>query len=286
MCAEHGTVSTAATQPRGSRAAGRFEPRCPVCRRAALSALGPRGGAGRSTQRLRGDQAAPGAPLLLCLPARRKGPLHGAALPQRLRPEDAPRHALRRSRQHLPQLARIRRRPRRSSRTGSRSATSSTSATSPGPTCWRSMPGPTRPASTTSPAAGRDRCSTWPGCFPRQPGKARPRPWSPASSDSATCATSSPTRPGPAEELGFDGRESDWKRACRSSRPPSCRLAVDAHQIVSKSTSITSGLDDEGDQHRPQMPLGQRPSGREAGHRDQEDPDPLGLGLRIADQRR
>ena len=115
---------------------GRFEPTCPDCG----APLTPRSIAesapARSAQRLRGDQAPPGAPLLRVLPGDR-GARHRAALPQRLRAADAARHAVCGGRVDLRQRARVRAARRACSRTGASCGTSSTSATSRGRTCSR-----------------------------------------------------------------------------------------------------------------------------------------------------
>ena len=76
--------------------AGRFEPPCPVCGRAAGAARGPRGRAAGPAQRLRGHQARAGAPVRR-LRARDRRAGDRAALPQRLRAADAARHAVRRA---------------------------------------------------------------------------------------------------------------------------------------------------------------------------------------------
>ena len=111
---------------RRTRAArGRGPRRRPL--RAALPALRPparlphraRGRAARPAQRLRRDQARAGAPVRRV--RQRDGrPRDRAALPQRLRPADAARHAVRRRREHLP--LRLRRRPRAARVRGRRSA--------------------------------------------------------------------------------------------------------------------------------------------------------------------
>ena len=132
-CPRHDGVRPAA-RTADDLAAGRFEPACPRCGRPVTWRTTSRGHAARSPQRVRRDQAPPGAPLLgLRTRARRRR--HRPALPQRLRTEDAPRHALRRCGQPVPQPPRGRPAAARSSRTAARPATSSTSTTSPGPTC-------------------------------------------------------------------------------------------------------------------------------------------------------
>ena len=133
---------------RRARAARRRRPRRGPLRAAVPASAGAplaprgraRGRAARPAQRLRRDQARPGAPVRR-LRARDGRAGDRAALPQRLRPADAARHALRRGRGDLP-LARWRPAARRgSSRTAGSCATSSTSATSPAPTCSRSTAG-------------------------------------------------------------------------------------------------------------------------------------------------
>ena len=102
-CAEHGIVRPGPRAPRGPR-------RRPL--RAALPGLrpragargGPRGRAAGPAQRLRRDQGRAGAPVQRVRPRDgRDG--HRAALPQRLRPADAARHAVRGRGEHLPLLA-------------------------------------------------------------------------------------------------------------------------------------------------------------------------------------
>ena len=96
--------------PRAPRAlrAGRFEPVCPHCERPLIPDAVTEDAAARSPQRLRRDEASSGAPLLRVL-ARDRRPGHRAALPQRLRAADAPRHAVRRRRSDLRERTRGRR---------------------------------------------------------------------------------------------------------------------------------------------------------------------------------
>ena len=108
----------------------------PELRRAAARRQRRRGRADRPAQRLRRDEAAPGASRRR-VRARDRRPRHVAALPQRLRPADAGRDTPTRasprcSRQHWRAVAR-----RASSRTAASGATSSTCAMSPARTCSR-----------------------------------------------------------------------------------------------------------------------------------------------------
>ena len=99
-CAEHGVVRPG---PRSADAldAGQFEPPCPACGRALGRRGGPGGRAAGPAQRLRGDEGRAGAPVRR-LRARDGRAGDRAALPQRLRPADAARHALRGRRVDLP----------------------------------------------------------------------------------------------------------------------------------------------------------------------------------------
>ena len=110
-CAEHGLVR-AGPRREADLAAGRFEPPCPACGAPLRAAQHPRGRAAGSAQRLRRDEAAPGAPRGRVQPRDRRA-RDGPALPQRLRPADAARHALRRRRVDLRERARGRARAAR-----------------------------------------------------------------------------------------------------------------------------------------------------------------------------
>ena len=99
-------------RPRGrSRRSTRanYEPPCPQCGAPLVARAGPRDGAGRPAQRLRRDEAPPGASCRALRPRARRRDRHRAALPQRVRAADATRHAVRRRREHLPERARPRR---------------------------------------------------------------------------------------------------------------------------------------------------------------------------------
>ena len=155
----------------------------PALRAGARPSHGARGRAARPAQRLRGDEARAGAPLRgVRHRDRRAG--HRAALPQRLRPADAARHAVRRRREHLPLRATPPGARRACSRTAASGATSSTSATSRARTSARSRRPSRCPGRSTSRAARRARCSTWrtrsrracdapPGAAPRVTGEWR-----------------------------------------------------------------------------------------------------------------
>ena len=136
-------LSTPASSSRRARNAGDRSNRVSV----------PEDAHARPAQRLRRDQAPPGAPLQRLRPRARRRHGHRAALPQRLRAADAAEHAVRRGREHLPQRARTRGRAPRSSKTAASSATSSTCATSPAPTCSRSRATSRTPERSTSRAA-------------------------------------------------------------------------------------------------------------------------------------
>ena len=62
-CERHGIVAPA-PRPVERLARGKFEPPCPRLRRGAAARAGARDGAGRPAQRLRGDEAPPGASVL------------------------------------------------------------------------------------------------------------------------------------------------------------------------------------------------------------------------------
>ena len=94
-CPEHGIVRPGPRAPEALDA-GQFEPPCPVCGRALEPRAGARGRAAGPAQRLRRHQGRPGAPVRRRL-ARDRRAGDRAALPQRLRPADAARHALRRA---------------------------------------------------------------------------------------------------------------------------------------------------------------------------------------------
>ena len=176
-CAEHGVVRP------GPRAVGRPRRR-PL--RAAVPGLRRAARARRRSARTRRSTRATSTPRRSCTRstcaaafARETGvPVDRAALPQRLRPADAARHALRRRRGDLP-LARWRPAARRgSSRTAASCATSSTSATSRAPTCWRSPPTSRSRARSTSAPGRRGASATWRARCTRRPARAHPTPWS------------------------------------------------------------------------------------------------------------
>ena len=119
--------------------AGRFEPPCPRCGGPPRARGGPGGRAARSAQRLRGHQAAPGAPVRArtvastpASPSRRCATTTSTGRGCRATRPYAGVASIFRS-----ALAARRQRPA-SSRTVDRCATSSTSATSRAPTCSRS----------------------------------------------------------------------------------------------------------------------------------------------------
>ncbi len=120
-----------------------------------------RGRAARSPQRLRGQQARPGAS------GRHLGPddrrVGGRApVPQRVRAPDAAGHALLRRGGDLPVRAGRGPARRRSTRTASSGATSCTCTTWPGPTWPRCGPGcPARCGPSTWPAGSRTRWARW-----------------------------------------------------------------------------------------------------------------------------
>ena len=165
-CATHGPV-----RPQPRRAAdldaGRFEPRCPRCGRGAGAGGDRRGRAGRPAQRVRGDEAPPGASRLR-LRARDRGAGHRAALPQRLRAADAARHPVRRRRGDL--RRRARRRARAAGLRGRRPAArlrprARRRARQPRWRCWRPS---RRRAPSTSARARRAASARWPTrCAPR-----------------------------------------------------------------------------------------------------------------------
>ena len=85
------SVAPRATPRSGSRG-GPLRAAVPALRRGAGARGDRRGRAGRSAQRVRGDEAPPGAPRHRLRPRDRRAG-HRAALPQRLRAADAARHA-------------------------------------------------------------------------------------------------------------------------------------------------------------------------------------------------
>ena len=104
-----GALRLRAARRRAGRAAlargaggGSLRATLPALRAPSGAAQRARGHAARPAQRVRRHQAAPGAPVRGVRPRVRGGP-DRAALPQRLRTADAPRHPLRRRGQHLPQ---------------------------------------------------------------------------------------------------------------------------------------------------------------------------------------
>ena len=99
-CTEHGSCGAAAARrPRIWTPAVRAA--LPALRAGADGDGGARGRAAGPAQRLRRHQGGPGAPVRR-VRARDRRDGHRAALPQRLRPADAARHAVRRRGQHLP----------------------------------------------------------------------------------------------------------------------------------------------------------------------------------------
>ena len=107
-CPEHGPVAAPPRDP-GRLAAGHFEPQCPVCGGELEPSAVPESAPDRPAQRVRGDQGPPGAPVLRLRPGDPR-PGDRAALPQRVRTADAPRHPLRRGGRAV--RRRARRRPR------------------------------------------------------------------------------------------------------------------------------------------------------------------------------
>ena len=108
-CAEHGTVRPGPRR-RADLDAGRYEPPCPACDGAADPGLVDEDAPTDPRNVYAATKLAPGAPGHRV----RSGALDGgdgAALSQRVRPADAPRHALRRGRRHLPQPIEAGRRP-------------------------------------------------------------------------------------------------------------------------------------------------------------------------------
>ena len=134
-CAEHGRVATACPRSEQDLAAGRFEPPCPQCGRAARTGRRRRGRASRPAQRLRGHQGSPGTPLPgLRDRLRRRG--GAASLPQRLRSADARDTPYAGVASIVRSAYEAGRQPRRSSRTGGSAETSCTSTTWPA-RIWR-----------------------------------------------------------------------------------------------------------------------------------------------------
>ena len=130
------------------------------------------------------------------------GAVDRVALPQRVRAPDAPRHALRRRGQHLPQRRRARARHRGCSRTAASAATSSTCTTWPGQRARAGGAARGRRRRSTCAPASPTPCSRWPRPSPRRSAPTRRRPRSSAAIASATSATCSP-RPTEPAELGF-----------------------------------------------------------------------------------
>ena len=191
-CAEqHGAVRPAPRSEAELRA-GRFEPPCPRCGRALRADARRRGRAARPAQCLRGQQARAGA-FRSRMGARDRRQRRLAALPQRLRPGHAARHAVRRGGGDLPVGAaprrgaarvrgrrsapRLRARPRR--RGGDRRGRSN--AHGDGVRALNVGSGTPRTVGDMAQRAGRRQAAR--------------RPRSPASTASATSGTSPPTRP-------------------------------------------------------------------------------------------
>ena len=196
--------------------AGRWEPRLPGLRRGARPRGGDRGRADRSAQRLRGDEAPPGAPRSRLRPGAR-GAGRAPALPQRVRAADAARHAVRRRRQHLPQRAGGG--PRPAGVRGRRSAPRlrPRRATSPTPTSARSPT--TRPPGAYNVASGEPAHDRGDGGGAAGALRARPRRRSsPAASGWATSATSSRRPPAP-RPSSASRRGSPFDAGMRGVRP-------------------------------------------------------------------
>jgi dTDP-L-rhamnose 4-epimerase len=92
-CADHGVVRPG-HRDEVDLDHGDFEPPCPECH-------GPREPLARPAQRVRGHQIGSGTPVQRLRPRAPGLDVHSVALPQRVRASNAPRHALRRCRQHL-----------------------------------------------------------------------------------------------------------------------------------------------------------------------------------------
>ena len=179
-CAEHGDQ---APPPRSVTAleAGDFENHC--------ARLRPSRSPGRWSTRTPGSTRAAATP-----PARsrqehylaawvRQAPRSGgrAALPQRLRPADAPRHALLRGRRDVPLVDRAGRGRRTSSRTAARCATSCTSHDVARANVLAldqvvAARATRRSRRTTSPPGSRSRSAGWPSRGGRRRHRTRPGP--------------------------------------------------------------------------------------------------------------
>ena len=219
--------------------AGRFEPRCPVLRRPAEpgswcprtrrstpAARTPRRSSRRSTWPARG----PGRPAARV----------GAALPQRLRPADAPEHAVRRGGVAVPLGAGARRGADRARGRPAAARLRPRRTTSRGPTSLRSRTAGAagrRSRRSTSAPASPTRSATWPPNWPA-PAAARRRRWS-AAPARPTCGTWSPTRPARRELLGFTARSAS-PRASPTSPRRSCATRSDGNASRRRSNSFVS----------------------------------------------
>ena len=197
-CPRHGDVRPAAA---GTRRPGRRSLR-PALPRLRLAAGVGGGGRGRADSTRATCTQPPSSTRSTCARSSAASTARHRdrpAVPQRLRPADAPRHAVRRGGVDLPVRGGAGRGADVSSRTAARPATSSTCATSPAPTSPRSrcdepVPGPLNVASGT-----RAPCSTWPDAVCEGTGLT-PRSW--VAAGWATSATSSPAPTGRAGRPG------------------------------------------------------------------------------------